>query len=172
MSGICAGFEGEVELGSLLVSDPTWEHQSGKWKGEDFKLSHYQEPLANNVRTILHQIIEEDPSCSEFRSDLSTLGTGLERAATIAPTVSGSAVIASTPKADEIKEQHRKIGGLDMEVYGLYRAAALHADSVNCFAAKTVVDLANEAKGDDLHQDGAIFSARFVAQAIERILNE
>ncbi|MBB5722654.1 nucleoside phosphorylase [Loktanella ponticola] len=94
----------------------------------------------------------------------------METAVAIMPTVSGSAVIASNTKVDEIKEQHRKVGGLDMEVYGLYRAAALHADNVSCFAAKTVVDLANEDKGDDLHHSGAVFSARFVAKAIPRIL--
>lgn len=172
MAGICAGFEGEVELGTLLVSDPTWEHQSGKWKGEEFKLSHYQEPLRNSIRTILSQLIEADPSCQELTADLPKLYRSLDRAAAIMPTVSGSAVIASSDKAGEIREQHRKVGGLDMEVYGLYRAAALHSEDTMCFAAKTVVDLANEAKGDDLHHAGAVFSARFVAKAIQRILSD
>lgn len=170
MAGICAGFEGEVELGTILVSDPTWEHQSGKWKGDEFKLSHYQEPLQNNVRTILSQIIAEEPSCVSLRNGLIGLNGAMEAAAAIMPTVSGSAVIASNAKAGEIREQHRKVGGLDMEVYGLYRAAALHAENVSCFAAKAVVDLANEAKGDDLHHAGAVFSARFVSKAIPRIL--
>lgn len=170
MSGICAGFESEVELGTLLVSDPSWEHQSGKWKGEDFKLSHYQEPLQNNVRTILSQLIGEEPDCASLRVGLSELNTDYKTVAAIMPTVSGSAVIASKAKADEIREQHRKVGGLDMEIYGLYRAAALHAESVSCFAAKSVVDLANEAKGDDLHHAGSVFSARFVSKAIPRIL--
>lgn len=59
-----------------------------------------------------------------------------------------------------------------MEVFGVHRAAALYQEPVICFAAKTVVDLADEAKGDDLQQAGAILSARFVIQAIEALLQE
>ncbi len=172
MAGICAGFEGEVEIGTLLVTDPCWEHQAGKWKGDDFKLSHYQEPLQNEVRIILSQMIEDDPSCRSLRSGLDGIDHKMERAAILAPTVTGSAVIASDARAAQIQEQHRKVSGLDMEVYGLYRAAAIHGENVLCFAAKTAVDLANEAKGDDYHNSGAIFSARFVAKAISRLLND
>lgn len=170
MSGICAGFEDEVELGTLLISDPCWEHQSGKWKGDDFKMSHYQEPLQNEVRTVLSQLIEEEPSCKNLRVGLHGIDQEVDRAAIIAPTVTGSAVIASKNRADTIREQHRKVGGLDMEVYGLYRAAAIHSENVIYFAAKTAVDLATEAKGDDLHNVGAVFSARFVVKAIQRLL--
>lgn len=170
MAGICAGFKGEAELGTLLVTDPSWEHQAGKWSGGDFKLSHYQEPMENKVRTILSQMIEDEPSCNSLKRGLSGLNESTSKAAIIAPTVTGSAVIASTEKADQIKEQHRKVGGLDMEIYGLYRAATLHSEKVICFAAKTTVDLATETKGNDLHNAGVIFSARFVSKAVQRLL--
>jgi len=170
MAGICAAFKDEVELGTLLVTDPCWEHQAGKWKGEKFKLSHYQEPLQNSVRTVLSQIIEEEPSCDSLKTGIPGLCGVRAHAAIIAPTVSGSAVIASETIASQIREQHHKIGGLDMEVYGLYRAAALHTEDVLCFAAKTTVDFATEAKGDNLHNAGAVFSARFVSKAILRLL--
>jgi hypothetical protein len=58
-----------------------------------------------------------------------------------------------------------------MEIYGIYRAAALHG-GVLCFAAKTVVDHADEAKGDGMQQDGAILSARFMSKAIPVVLAE
>jgi adenosylhomocysteine nucleosidase len=170
MSGICAGFADEIPLGSVLVSDMCWEHQAGKWKSNDFQLSHYQEPLQINARTILSQMIEEDKCLSTLRDGLSDLEPYSASEAKLVLTVSGSAVIASTAYADKIRAQHPKVGGLDMEVYGLYRAAALHDGGVVCFAAKTVVDHANESKADDIHQAGAILSARFVVAGITKIM--
>lgn len=42
MSGICAGFPDEVQKGTTIVPERTWEHQAGKWKDNNiFELSHY-----------------------------------------------------------------------------------------------------------------------------------
>lgn len=170
MSGICGGFPGEVPLGALLVSDPTWEHQAGKWTGDQFEIRGFQEPLDNNeVRTPLSQLIERDPRLQNLASKSHQVAVPHEEAA-IRPTVSGSAVIASEKYADQIKDQHGKVSGIDMEVYGVYRAAKLHGHPVRYFAAKTVVDHANEAKASDLQQAGAILSARFVVEAIKQLL--
>jgi adenosylhomocysteine nucleosidase len=170
MAGICAGFSKEAKIGSLIVSDPCWEHQAGKWKGSEFQLSHYQEPLNNEVRTCIAQIIKRDPTLSNIRYGFRELKMAVDDAALVAPSVSGSAVIASGDMANSIAEQHRKIAALDMEVYGVYRAAALYPSPVKFFAAKTVVDFADERKGDDIHIDGAMLSARFVCAAIHELL--
>lgn len=170
MSGICGGFAGETEQGALLVSDVTWEHQVGKWKGKNFEVRSYQEPLNNDVRIALSQMIECDPKLSNLASGKFEIQMPhLE--ARLCPTVSGSAVIASAEYAESIAKQHGKVAGIDMEVFGVYRAAALHGRSVICFAAKTVVDLANEEKSDDIQQAGAILSARFVVKAIDSLLS-
>lgn len=170
MSGICAGFSKEASLGTVIVSDPCWEHQAGKWKGERFELAHYQEPLNNDVRTSIAHVIKADPTLSSVRYDLRELRTPVDGAALLAPSVSGSAVIASGEIASGIAEQHRKMAALDMEVFGVYRAASLYPSPVKFFAAKTVVDFADEEKGDDVHVDGALLSARFVAAAVLALL--
>jgi adenosylhomocysteine nucleosidase len=169
MAGICGGFGDETDLGALLVTDVTWEHQAGKWRGDDFEIRSYQEGLKNGERVILNQLINKDQKLTGLASmqhELPVPHVG----AMLSPTVSGSAVIASTHYSEIIKKQHGKVAGVDMEVYGVHRAAALHGEPVICFAAKTVVDLADEAKGDDIQQAGAILSARFVVQAIEALL--
>lgn len=170
MAGICAGFSKEASLGSVIVSDPSWEHQAGKWKGNDFQTSHYQEPLNNEVRTCIAQVVKKDSTLSSLRYDLRDLKTPSENSALVAPSVSGSSVVASEELASSIAGQHRKMAALDMEVYGVYRAAALYPSQVKFFAAKTVVDFADEGKGDDIHTDGAILSARFVSATIGELL--
>lgn len=168
MAGICGGFKDEAPLGTLLISEITWEHQAGKWHNEGFDVRSYQEPINNDVRTALSQMIQRDPKLEEFGSKYHEVPVPLV-GAKIRPTTSGSSVIASEGFAQAIAKQHGKVAGIDMEVYGVHRAAALHGQ-VLCFVAKTVVDHADEAKGDGLQQGGAILSARFVVKAIQEVL--
>ncbi|MBX5157690.1 hypothetical protein HJB89_11210 [Rhizobium sp. NZLR8] len=78
-------------------------------------------------------------------------------------------MIASEDRIGEIKVQHRKLAGLNMEIFGMYRARELSALKPRCLGAKTVVDLA-DSKGDEVHQYGAVVSARFVVDAIRELL--
>jgi nucleoside phosphorylase/CheY-like chemotaxis protein len=168
MAGICGGLSSEAPLGAVLVSDITWEHQAGKWVGTDFEVRSYQERLDVTTRTVLSQMIERDRTLSGLASrpfEVPVPAVG----AFIRPTVSGSAVIASSEYRAIIERQHGKVAGIDMEVFGVHRAAALHGPGIICFAAKTVVDHATEAKSNDLQLAGAILSARFVVKAIDEI---
>jgi adenosylhomocysteine nucleosidase len=83
----------------------------------------------------------------------------------------GSAVIASEKRLESVKQQHRKVSGLDMEVYGFHRAVELSGQKIHAFSAKVVVDKADEAKGDSLHEYGCVVSAGFVMRAIRKLLS-
>lgn len=169
MTGVCGGFARHAPIGTLVVSDFTWEHQAGKHLPEGFELRSYQESMANETRIVLSQLIEEDRTLAQFASksfEVAVPSVG----ALLGPSVSGSAVIASEAFAARIAEQHGKVAAVDMEVFGVYRAAALYCSPVKVFAAKTVVDHADEAKGDTPQQPGAILSARFAVEAICRLL--
>ncbi|NUL18068.1 hypothetical protein HUN27_14560 [Agrobacterium tumefaciens] len=170
MAGICAGFSGEVEVGALVVSDVCWEHQAGKWAGNTFKLEHYDIGLENDVRSKLSQLIERTAPHHKYKENLFPADDVLRQSILLKPTVTGSAVIASEERIGEIKVQHRKLAGLDMEMFGMYRARELSASKPICFGAKTVVDLADSSKGDEVHQYGAVLSARFVVDAIRELL--
>src|SRR5215213_3209313 len=71
----------------------------------------------------------------------------------------GSAVIASERRLASVMQQHRKVVGLDMELFGFHRAVELSGQQIHAFSAKVVVDKANEAKGDELHEYGCVVSA-------------
>lgn len=170
MAGICAGFKDEVSLGTLAVSDISWDHQAGKWKENEFEISSYQESMDAETRSVIVKLINEDPRLSSYRYNLRELELPIDKSSAIVPSVSGSAVIASEAYATQIKKAHRKLASLDMEIYAVYRAAALYGGNIRCFAAKTVVDLADEKKDDRLHHDGTLLSARFVAAAVSELL--
>lgn len=169
MAGICGGFSDKTPLGTLLVPEMTWEHQAGKWNADGFDIRGFQEPLDPDIHTVLNQLILRNNRLTDLGSKSHEVKVPHEEAK-VKPVTSGSAVIASTGYASEIKKQHGQVFGVDMEVYGIHRAAALHG-GVLCFAAKTVVDHADEAKDDSLQLGGAILSARFVAKAIPEVLS-
>ena len=80
----------------------------------------------------------------------------------VGPIASGSAVIADEEKMAEIEDQHRKLLGIEMEIYAMYEAAKQSLILPLFLGVKTVVDIGSEAKGDNLQQAGAIMSARFL----------
>jgi hypothetical protein len=82
----------------------------------------------------------------------------------------GSAVVSDAAKIETIGDQHRKMVALDMEMYGVFQASCLSAASPAFVGAKTVVDLADEAKDDRYHDYGCVLSARFIAWVIPHLL--
>lgn len=169
MSGICAGFKSNVNLGQLLVTETCWDYQSGKWSGDEFRPAAYHEPVKNQTMVILRHVAAQIEADGNYLKDLRSIKPNAIPVI-FAPSVSGSAVIASESKISQLSDQHRKIAGLDMEVYGIHRSAALHHKDVLVFSAKTVVDLGDENKNDGLQEEGCIFAARFTTLGIKALL--
>jgi adenosylhomocysteine nucleosidase len=171
MSGICAGLASSVELGQLLVTDMVWEYQSGKWLNEVFEAEPYQVTVKPETSLVLAKLMEQPDLINNLeRSFASKFRPPKVSDAKLANFASGSAVIASDKRLASVKEQHRKVTGLDMELYGFHRAVELSSSSVRAFSAKVVVDKANVAKDDSLHEYGAALSAAFVVEALKVLL--
>lgn len=168
MSGICGGFEGRTELGQLLVSKMAYEYQSGKWSSDGFQNDPYQVPVDAGFVSFVELLLDQEDLLEElekgFRGDRPTKQT----TPAVGIFTSGSAVIASQEYMDQIKILHRKVNGLDMEIFAVHRAAELSLVRPLCLCAKVVVDLCNSEKGDNIHQYGSYVSSKFVLKAIER----
>ena len=78
----------------------------------------------------------------------------------IAPTACGSYVVANSKFANSLKVGERKLAGVEMEGYGLYKTG--YIEKKQCLMVKSVCDFANEAKGDDYQNMCAFSSASFV----------
>jgi len=167
MSGICGGFEKRSSLGQLLISSMAYEYQSGKWISDGFLQEPYQVPTDHMTLTKLRHLANTEGLIQELEEGFS----GNRPTAAIKPDLgiftSGSAVIADSKYMKNIETIHRKVNGLDMEVFGIQRAAELSPLKPPCICAKTVVDLGDKKKGDDIHAYGAYISAKFLILAIK-----
>lgn len=172
MSGICAGIENNAELGQLLVADVVWEYQSGKWIKEAFEAEPYQVSIPQDTRLTLSKLLDDRGLLSRLEAVFSgELRPSKRSMPKLAAFTSGSAVIASEKRLAAVKKQHRKVAGVDMEVYGFHRAVELCARSIHVFSAKVVVDKADEAKGDELHEYGCVVSAAFTLDAVRKLFS-
>lgn len=170
MSGICAGIGSGAELGQLLVTDVVWEYQSGKWIEEIFEAEPYQVNIPQDTRLSLSKMLENEGLLSELEMQFSgDVRPSRRSRPKLAPFATGSAVIASEKRLASVQQQHRKVAGLDMEVFGFHRAVELSGQSPHAFSAKVVVDKGDIAKGDSLHQYGCSISAAFVLRAIREL---
>lgn len=169
MSGICGGRKGESQLGALIVPDVSWDYQRGKFKDGKLIFEPLQVSVPPKVRITLSQMISDEYSL-EIRKGL--LHSDLSKSPIqMASMVSGSQVVADEAVSASIGEQSRKVAAIDMEVASVFFAAHDFFDGGGIyFAAKTVVDLADPDKDDRYHEYGCALSARFVVEALRRLL--
>lgn len=171
MSGICAGVTKESSYLDIIVGEICWEYQTGKFKQGKFIQEPYQVVIESQLQTDLQQSAED-------QSILESIKMGLyhkelkDSKIIIAPLSSGSAVIADDKKMKEICGQHRKMAGLEMEMYAMYEAARQSPIKPLFFGAKAVVDMGGESKADDFHEAACILSARYVVKILEKQLKQ
>ena len=169
MSGICAGFSGQVALGQIVVASPAWEYQCGKWSENGFEIAPTQVSLRPQTRVVIEQNFGDVTIVEEIEQNLQySVRRPVQRAKPIiAPAATGSAVVADAARLKHILQQHRKLAALDMETFGLYYAVSESARYVpHFFSAKCVVDFADSAKNDGLHEYGCVVSARVFRKII------
>jgi nucleoside phosphorylase/CheY-like chemotaxis protein len=171
MSGICAGIKGESKYLDIIVGKICWEYQTGKWKDGEFKQEPYQADLSRHLQVDLEQSTECSTTLNSIRAGLfnTELATMKIKVAGIS---SGSAVIADEDMMQRIGHQHRKMAGLEMEMYSLYEAAAQSLCNPLCFGAKAVVDMGDSSKGDIFHDTGCLISARYTALMLQEQLKK
>jgi adenosylhomocysteine nucleosidase len=174
MAGICAGLARNASLGQLIVAAPAWEYQAGKWSEDGFEIAPLEVNLAPSVRAVIdHQFGQDDfEDYVEQGLNIRCARPTLRSSPILAPFASGSAVIADEKRLRHIEQQHRKIAALDMETYGVYYAAREARNPVGkFFSIKTVVDLADGDKSNDLHEYGCHVSARAAIRLAAALLD-
>lgn len=166
MSGICGGIKTRAHLGQLFVSSMAYEYQSGKWASDGFRHEPYQVPTDHITITELKALTNSNGLISELEGGFKGSRPSNAQKPEVGVFTSGSAVIADKDYLKQIESIHRKVNAIDMEVYAIHRAAELSSAKPPCICAKTVVDLCDKKKNDDLHSYGSYISARFLIKAI------
>lgn len=176
MSGICAGIDGKADIYDVIVPNICHQHDSGKWTTSGFIPELYDVPLQHSVELKIDHIINNKSfiktiaedihlSRSEFPDDKEKL----EFKVLLAPTSSGSAVVADDEMNREIIEQHRRKTAFEMESYALYEAARVSQIAPAFFSAKSVVDNGTNNKGDNYHRVACLLSAKVVYEIILKL---
>jgi nucleoside phosphorylase/CheY-like chemotaxis protein len=175
MNGICAGIEDRCNIGDVLLASPTWEWQSGKYLSPEqgFQIEPKQVSLPDYILSRFEQIAEDQASLHDIYLSWKGSKPSSSPKLHIGPVVSGSSVLSSSTMVDDIKDQHRKLLGIEMEIYGMYYSA-VHASSPkpSFFALKSVCDFANEQKSDDFQDYCAYMSTKVLINFLETFLPE
>ena len=172
MTGICAGVKDACQLGDVLLADPCWDWQMGKYLKETFEVApdQIQAPLEITERIRLLRQDRElligiaEAYDGEKPDQIPSLLVG--------PVASGSAVLSDSATVETIRMQHRKLVGVDMELYGVYSSAR---DSCSprplTFGLKGVSDFADHLKNDKYNKYAAYMSAQILRNFVERYTN-
>ena len=175
MTGISAGFRGQCNMGDVLVADPTWDYGSGKWalKGGKaiFEMAPHQISLQQGIRSRLQSMSRQQDIFDEIRNAWRATKPDTALRMIIGPLASGSAVRADGGAYGDVRAQHRKAVGTEMEAYGLMAAANdAPVPEVSGFVMKSVCDFADEMKSDDYQAYAAYTSAASLQKFAERFL--
>ena len=172
MTGICAGTPGRVNPGDVILANPAWNWQSGKRVLSDGVPKLLIEPHQLSVDRAVVGRFEQLTDMPEVWSSISSRWRGAKPDSAlkgvIGPLASGTLVAADGKTLEEIQAtQQRKLIGLDMEIYAVYKVANLAiAPKPLTFALKSVSDFGDMQKSDAYQAYAAYTSA----QALHRFL--
>jgi nucleoside phosphorylase/CheY-like chemotaxis protein len=161
MTGICAGVPDSCGIGDVILGDPCWDWQMGKYLRDAFEMSPDQISCPLEISQRFNLLREDRPALIAMSEGYP--GEKPDRIPAIfpAPIASGSAVLADNATAEVIRKQHRKVVGVDMEMYGVYSAARdSSAPRPMTFGLKGVCDFADHLKNDKYQKFASYMSAQ------------
>lgn len=170
MTGIMGGVEGRVNLGDLVVASPVWDWGSGKWvtvkqeggqETTQFEADPFQFALDKSLERIALLLEDDHEALYHMRRSVQAKAPERDLKLRIGAVASGAAVLANQEALDRVKEQHRKLLGIDMEAYGVFTAIS-EAPQPRPLAIciKAVVDFGNGHKDDTFQEYGTQISAK------------
>lgn len=172
MTGICAGIDERVQLGDILVALSAWDWQTGKFATVDgssiFKIEPNMIQCSDMAESTVIDFIKQGYNGDIIKENWHGDMIRTAPMAFCGPIASGSSVVASKEKINEIKDnQHRKVIGLEMESYGLYYACRQSSHRpLDYLMIKGVSDRADLQKNDSFRHYASYTSAQFALQYI------
>ena len=172
MTGICAGIENRVNLGDILVADPTWDWGSGKLTIADGCPRFLSQPTQISLDPALRRKIQHLSTNNVYMNEIYASWTGTRPPHNpkvhIGPMATGAVVLEDPLTVDLIKTQNRATNGIEMEAFGVM-VAAFHAgpNRPKVLIAKSVCDFANPEKNDAWQHYAAFTSAQFAYKFIK-----
>lgn len=180
MTGFCAGFKKEgVNYGDLFIAESEYDYGSGKLimneeKGEQEVLPEPKQiPCSYEAIGKINTFISEDMIASKLFSELKRMDLLVDDMGMpgihVGPGACGSYVVGDEEFMKRlVRDDNRKLRGLDMEGYGLYLAG--HMLKKNSVLVKGIADFGSKEKDDKYHKVCSYASAWFVKRYIIKML--
>lgn len=175
MVGICAGRSGRVQIGDVVVADPTWDCGSGKIEpskeGPKFLPDPHHLDLDPDHSELIRELSRDAAFLAEVRRKFDGKRPDTALSLHLGPLTSGAAVIADPATFSGLIPQHRKLLGLEMEAYAVMASGLGNGrPRPIVFVAKGVSDFADEEKSDDYQEYAAYVSASVGFEIAKRLL--
>lgn len=165
ISGIVAGVRGKVNIGDILVADPSWDYASGKFVDKDghhsFKPNPLQIRLNAQVKAHFQEFANNRIVLDKIKAEWPGKKPDSSLAVHVGAVASGASVIADKHVPELISESNRSVIGFDMETYGVYYAASNAPEPQPIpISIKSVSDFADSEKNDNYREYAAYTSAK------------
>lgn len=176
MTGICGGVEGKVTLGDVVISDMSFDLESGKIVvNEDGSLGFEPDyrviPLNSGLKESFMELSNDQQALAEIKSKWKGDRAKEELTMHIGPVGSGAAVIANKDYIENKIKHQRKLIAIDMESYAIFYCSEYctkpHPIPI---LVKSVSDYANPNKADNLQKYCATISANTADYIVKNIL--
>jgi nucleoside phosphorylase len=173
MIGIAAGTrDGNKEFGDVLVADPSVDYNSGKVVRSNgirgFLPDPYPIGLNPRLRSVLHKYRGSHPMFDDIRGAWDGRLPDRSNRLHVGPVGAADQVIDDATRVLEIQQNWRKLIGVEMEAYGVYRACYEAPDPKPRFVSfKAVCDFAAE-KSDSWQEYAAFVAANFATRFLAK----
>lgn len=173
MVGIAAGTRsGNKDFGDILVADPSVDYNSGKVVFENGVRDFLPDPYPIGLNARLRSIVQRYRAPSTLFNDIRRRWPGnvpeQENRLHLGPVGAADQVIDDESRVLEIQKNWRKLIGVEMETYGVYRACHEAPDPKPRFVSfKSVCDFA-AAKTDSWQDYASFTAAHFAVEFLKR----
>jgi len=173
MVGIAAGTRsGDKQFGDILVADPSVDYNSGKVVFSngirEFQPDPYPIGLNPRLRSVLQKYRSAHSMFTEIRTRWSGAVPPKPNRLHVGPVGAADQVIDDASRVLEIQKNWRKLMGVEMETYGVYRAVLESPEPKPRVASfKAVCDFAAE-KSDSWQEYAAFMAAEFSIEFLKR----
>ena len=175
MVGVAGGVQTKVNIGDIIVADPSWDYGLGKIEEVDGKTIFKPDPKQLRINTDLKAKIQELQRDKKLLRTVRDEWPGEKPANEIeihmGPVGTGASVLADQTVQKTVLEHNRSTIGFDMETYGvLFAAENAFKPRPTAFSMKSVCDFGNHCKDDKYQPYAAYVSARVMKEFVAKYL--
>lgn len=169
MTGIAAGIEDKNEYGDILVAERSWDWGSGKIT-DSFNPSHTQIELDATLISRIQRLKDNQSILDNIKNAYSSEAYKTSLKLHIGAIASGASVLSNKEEILKIASHHRKLIGIEMEIYGVMSAIKYATEPrPTAICIKSVCDFGDEEKNDQWQDYASYTSANFMDILIKEL---